>query len=1121
MIGSTRRLTPGRRTVAGRRTRTLGGPRPRRRDRGGVDEPQRWWPGPLIVSLAIVTGFAVVVFLAWLGWSIYVVVHGSPSNFGQFDPDRRCGSLGFSCGAITNILTSVLLIALATFFLLWRIFGLVRQYRGRARADSRELVPTAGTILDDVVGRDELCQVVMADLHERRMRPHVLVGGVGTGKTAVLVRLTEMLADKHAIPVPVRLRDARETLDFEAMAQERFLGEVNQRLISLAEGETIWRRLRNDNRIVVLADGLEEALVGNSAEQERDNIIRAAIRKAHQQRLPLVIASRPHDPLRATVAAILALEPLSYEAALAYIGNDGSREDERRLAWIVETADVVEAPLYLQITRELKAKGLLDPSAGGRRGVVDTRGVDRSRLRLALLETWQRALISGYLREEVPLNQAERLAAFEHMSALACVGLKTDKLEIEFAELEPEERLSAEVQARLAKIDGDARNSSGVRNIDVRLAAAWAGQLDLVELRGQRVRFPHSLIQAYLGSRLLDVALADPGYCEQALKHPGPGREFLIAMVLRSRANDAAGMWQPDPAGAAGAPSASGSAAGAAAAGGRQARPKKTPARANVQQKYVDPLRKAAGKRHDNKVLDMYAAALEIDCGAPEPTHLAIADKIKAQWPRIHAQEPRTLDEGKLLLVSRFGDAARRIDDRRQHGEASLELPAYRQLYEIACLERSYPVKLAAAQEIGVGGDSAYQELSAVLAAPCPICHSERAERLARAEVAASRSAISSSVEKIISAWLAPMLVGSVGATGSAQSAELADQAQADLDQWLRHIGRYGRRSGEEDLDITLEIGIAQGFKYAANRRPANPDTRQELRMHLAEQALEMLKGTEYWFSQLTLIQALCLLSLSDEARHPANKHGAKPEAIVQHWLDVAGRDATDPNPHTGVPGEPHPFVREAAQLAVLALKTGFPQRYLWIDESGVVGKVGSRKTSDATTYRKHRLWIPPSAGWTALNGRAQQLVADVLLLLNLADRGDQPPDSERRLKRSNRHDLPPCITRYRPSLDPGLTVGTATSSAPGTSCVDGCPFELCPYPPKGTQSRMEMSEAFCRRQQMLLTRRSLGRRRAPWQEMRHGQLINFWAEMADRARGPRPSPIGVNRGRMRRRTGA
>jgi len=203
--------------------------------------------------------------------------------------------------------------------------------------------------------------------------------------------------------------------------------------------------------------------------------------------------------------------------------------------------------------------------------------------------------------------------------------------------------------------------------------------------------------------------------------------------------------------------------------------------------------------------------------------------------------------------------------------------------------------------------------------------------------------------------------------------------------------------------------------------------------MQLAERVLEMLKGTEYWFSQLTLIQALCLLSLSDQPKQAADQHGAKPEAIVQHWLDVAGRESTDRNQPIDVPAEPHPFVLEAAQLAILALKTGKPQRYLWIDESGVVGRVGSRKVSGGTTYRKHRLWIPPSSGWTALNGRAQQLVADVLLLLNLADRGDQPQDSERRLKRSNRYDLPPCITRYRPSLDPGLTVGTAASAGPGS----------------------------------------------------------------------------------------
>ena len=1113
MIGGRKRPAPRRRMIIPALTRMVGGPRPRRRDRRGVDEPQTWRPGPLIWGLALLTGCAVLVFLAWLGWSVFVIVHGGPSGL-RYDPDRRCTSLGFTCGAVSNVVTTILLLAVASFFVLWRLFRLLRWYRARARTGSRELVATAGAILDEVVGRDELCKVVIADLHERRTRPHVLVGGVGAGKTAVLVRLTELLADRRAVPVPVRLRDAAEVLDFEGLAQERFLSEVNQRLISSAEGETIWRRLRKEGRIVVLADGLEEALVGTTAEQERDNTIRAAIRKAHQQHLPLVIASRPHDPLRATEAAILALEPLSYEAALAYIGGDGTSEDERRLAWIVETADVVEAPLYLQITRELQVKGLLDPSPGGQQQVVNTRGADRSQLRLALLETWRRALISGHLREDVPLTRAERLAAVEYLSALACVGLKYDKLEVGFSELEPEEKISAAVQARLAKIEGDSRQSAGVQNIDVRLAAAWAAQLELVELRGSNVRFQHSLIQAYLGSRLLDAALQDPAYCAQALKLPGPGREFLIAMVLRARAPAGAGAWRLDEA----RPQTVVSVLWAivAAAMARRSRRTSTLEREDVQRRYVDPLRQAAAKRDDNKVLDIYAAALEIDCGAPKPAHRAIADKIKDGWPRIHAQDPRTLEEGKLGLVRRFGEAARRIDDRRQQGEQSLDLPAYRQLYEIACIERSYPVRLAAAQELGVGGDAAYRELNGILAAPCPVCEKERAERWGRDRGRSPGSAAGSSPAAIVSAWLAPMLPGSVGAAGSGQSGDLARQAQGDLDQWLRHIGRYGRRSGEEDLDLTLEIAVAQGFKYAANRRPAQTGARHQTRMHLAERALEMLKGTEYWFSQLTLIQALCLLSLPGQPKQPADQHGAKPEAIVQHWLDVAGRESTNRNQPADVPAEPHPFVREAAQLAVLALKTGKPQRYLWIDESGVVGQVGSRKASGATTYRTHRLWIPPSAGWTALNGRAQQLVADVLLLLNLADRGDQPPDSERRLKRSNRYDLPPCITRYRPSLGPGLTVGTAASAAPGTSCIDGCAFELCPYPPKGAQPRVEMSEAFCRRQQTLLTRSSPGRRKAPWQEMRRGQLTQFWAEMADRARGPRPRSTATERDRNR-----
>ncbi len=1097
----------GRRMATAESGRRFRATRPRRGDRSGVDEPRRWRARPLIWILTTLTILAALLFLLWLGWSLYILIHGAPSHY-RFDLDHRCTNLSFSCGALSNFATSGLLIAIASAFVLWRLYRLLGRYQARARNESRELVPTAGTILDQVVGRDELCKVLMADLHDRRTRPHVLVGGVGTGKTAVLVRLTEFLADEGAVPVPIRLRDSGPELDFENLARDRFLSEVNQYVLNSAEGETIWRRLRKDGKIVVLADGLEEALIGTSAELERDNIIRAAIRKAHKQRLSLVIASRPHDPLRATEAAILVLEPLSYEAALAYIGSDGTRENDRRLAWIVETADVVEAPLYLQITRELHVKGLLEPSTAGQQGVVDTRGADRATLRLGLLQTWERALVGGHLYEDVPLNRAERQAAVEHMSALACTGLRHDRLDVEFDD-QIGDQIAAEVQRRLAKIDEQVGRTPGVGGVDVRLAAAWAAQLELVELRGNSVRFPHSLMQAYLGSRLLDAALRDPGYRREALGYPQPGREFLIALVLHSRAARQASPPRPDPA------------RRQPRTALRLARRAGVPSSAPNEPAGVGLLPEAAADRDDNKVLDMYAAALEIDCVAAEPAHTAIADRIRNQWSQIHAHDPRTLDEGKFALVRRFGEAARTIDARRRGGEHFEAEPAYQQLYAIGCRERSYPVQLAAAQEIGSGGDAAYQALRPVLTAPCQACAAERAGGPADGtgshpfprpgDDGASWRAW------IMSAWLAPMLAGSfdAAATGHAHQV-LEGQARADLAQWLRHIGHDARRAAEEDLPISLEIALAQGFKYAANRRSPHPDDGREVRMHLAEQALEMLKGSRFWFSQLTLIQALCLLNMSEGPRPAGDRHGAKPEAIVQHWLDVAGRERPDRGQRAGMPGRPHPFVREAAELAVLALKTGRPQRYCWIDESGVVGQVGSRNTGMETKQRNRRLWIPPSAGWTALNGRAQQLVADVLLLLSLAERGDQPQERERRLKRANRSDLPPCIIRSRDSLDPGRTVGTATSSAPGTTCVDGCAFELCPYPPKGAQPRVEMGEAFCRRQQTLLLRRSPGRRRAPWQQMPPAQLNTFWAEMADRARGSRPRATEADRSRGR-----
>jgi hypothetical protein len=130
--------------------------------------------------------------------------------------------------------------------------------------------------------------------------------------------------------------------------------------------------------------------------------------------------------------------------------------------------------------------------------------------------------------------------------------------------------------------------------------------------------------------------------------------------------------------------------------------------------------------------------------------------------------------------------------------------------------------------------------------------------------------------------------------------------------------------------------------------------------------------------------------------------------------------------------------------------------------------------------------------------------VADVLLLQNLAERGDPPAQRERQLKRENRRDIPPCLSGSRRPLDPTREIGTTQTTEPGANCVAGCPFDLCPYPPKGIQSyRTELSDAFCRRQQNLLRRTKLGIRKkaAAWQGALPSELRRFWQDMAGRAR--------------------
>ena len=1148
----------------------------RRSAKGSIDTARTWRrrrSGVTILEILSYLGAAALGVV--VVWSFIVMLRG-PGVLKSLND--RCDSYSAACGTAVGFLIPLLSVATASaIFLFYRLRHVTSPLVKEAKDSPQGLVETATPSTRNIVGRDELCQVIMEDIRHRDFRrPHLLVGGVGTGKTAVLVLLTKLLAEHSAIPVPIRLRDAKDGLNFREMAYNRFLHMTEGRLLSTGEAEKVWRQLCKDDKVVVIADGLEEALVEGSANQDRDNLIRFAIHRARELNLPLIIASRPHDPLRGADATIMELEPLSEEAALEYIIEGNDTVDARWLDWVVETAGLTELPLYLQITRQLCQHDRLDYLAADRSAKkVDMRGLDRSELRLHLLDTWMDALFDGHLMPAVPLSKAERKAAVEWLSALACLGLKADTVDVKFEDYYQggqDNELEVSQWAKYREIDRAIRLSLNKklprRHLDIRLAATWGDQLQLVQAYGDGLRFRHSIMQAYLGSRFMSTALKDSKFREEAAKKlQKPGREFLIALVLYSRSPDAdrrpAGQPQAVSAGpssaatagpgasgetregreASGSTTADASTAATAATGTAVAAtaplaaatalgpvPARIPAdgqtaasadpstgaapgaKPSALRSDVESIRdalteSAADATDDVKKLDLYAAALEIDSFLEQSCHQRISESIANRWGDIRGGDQRTLDEAKLGLVYRFGDAVRAIAGRPDRGMTPLD-PAYDQLLKMGCGELSYPIRLAIAQEIGAGGDEAFRVLHTQSAdaaisvwaktawpdagtepgkKPSEHEHHETRKKPGQDDQAGNAAKDSTLRGRTLCAWLTPLLVGSVD--------DYREEARDELGQWLDHVGH--ETGGKDDFHVSLEVALAQGFKYAANRRLHHPHALPETRSYLAEQAMEMLKKARFWFSQLTLIHALCLWEMPDpggprndpagvrsNGERPAKyRHGSNPEAIVGRWLEVAGNSG-------------HPFVDEAGRLAVQALKTGHPERFLWIDESGVVSSVGSC-TAQATNYRKHHLWIPPSTGWVALDPRAQQLVADVLILLNLAERGEGPNEIEQRLRRVGRSDLPPCLTQDRRPLEPGRTVG-GLYTAPGSNCMAGCRFDLCPYPPNGVQPyRSELSETFCRGQQTLLSRGLT----APWQTMLRADLRHFWEQMANRAR--------------------
>lgn len=762
---------------------------------GRTQRPRRRW----LVALAWI---AVVAFVVAFGFGLASWIFGGSD--GVLWIDTGCGDNALGCNVAVEMLGTLAAIAVAfVYFTSWRIKRVIHPHIEEAATKPWKLVPTASEI-EKVVGRDGLCEIIEQDLAEERKsrarkrrsrtkqgksrvekkksRTQVIVAGVGDGKTAVLVKLTQYLFERGAVPVPIALRDAKEELDFRDLAKARFLERVGPSLLSEDEGDKVWRELCNGRQIVILADGLEEALP-NTSEDDRAKEIRLAITKTNDADIPLVIATRPHAALKNIDVAIIRLEPLTARSVIDYIVGDNGGASSAHVEPLARKAEIMERPLYLRLARELHRRGKL----------ADIPLANRVRTRWKLLECWRSLPIEQFEEGEVRMREGDRTEAVETAEQMACVALANNSLEVAYDDL---------VQSPYVPIDEASLPHA-------RVSARHAEQLDLVESIKGGVRFRHSIMQAYLGSRRLPELVDgsgvegldggdSPRYLEAALANPG--RELTMALVMSCLLDSDFGR------------------------------------RDELRGRLVE----AAEGRHDHTSFELLAAAYEIHA----LTDRAGGNELRKATLRVWAR-----DRGKPYDIELMEAKLRAIGPIAEAGAAG-DLEAYRALWQICHVEDGYAVRFQAAQKLGEAGAA----VLAVMPDEIGAALEHASQLLAYRDDKPPRPDWQDVRRCSLLGWITPLLAVTSDESGAAT-------ARKAIEGWVA-LARNGTEE-HPGLHLGVEAALAQGFKWEANRMPGSAS--EAGRAFLIDQALDLLEASRWWQTQVAVLQALALWALDKD----------------------------------------------------------------------------------------------------------------------------------------------------------------------------------------------------------------------------------------------------------------
>ena len=215
-------------------------------------------------------------FVLWVARALYVVLRSRPASF-PMDVEKdlwthRAWQLATPSPGIPP--APVLAGPGVPVFLLVAAYAGAPTIRAQGTwRQPRRSCRRQGSIIGEVVGRDELCQVMIDDPAGpwHPASTWSVIGGVRTGKTALLVRLTKLLAEQGAVP-GAGSAAGRPGADSTSVSWPA-CGSWPRRTPSscpMPREKKVWRQLCKDDRVVVLADGLEEALIEGEVEKERD-----------------------------------------------------------------------------------------------------------------------------------------------------------------------------------------------------------------------------------------------------------------------------------------------------------------------------------------------------------------------------------------------------------------------------------------------------------------------------------------------------------------------------------------------------------------------------------------------------------------------------------------------------------------------------------------------------------------------------------------------------------------------------------------------------------------------------------------------------------------------------------